>query len=124
MNKKIIIAEDSAIIQKLIKKILLEINYHVTLVKNGKEVLELLEKDKYDLILLDIYMPKMDGMECTRNIRKMSGENQSIPLIAITGNAKNYSQKYFEDVGINECIYKPLNYDKLVKTVNNYLKEA
>lgn len=120
MSKKIIVAEDSSVIQNLTKKILSQLNYEISSVKNGQQVIDLLGKSDYDLVLLDIHMPVMDGMECARQVRSMSNNNNNIPLIAITGNANNYSMEDFEQVGINAYIPKPLNYDSLVELVKKY----
>lgn len=120
MSKKIIVAEDSSVIQNLTKKILSQLSYEIFSVKNGQQVLDLLNKEEYDLVLLDIHMPVMDGMECAKQVRSMSGNNKDIPLIAITGNANNYSMEDFEQVGINAYIPKPLNYDSLVEMVKRY----
>jgi len=117
-TKKVLIAEDSSVIQNLTKKILMMQNYSIHSAKNGEQVLKTLESDTYDIILMDINMPKMDGMECTRAIRAMDDkEKSSIPIIAITGNAKNYSIEDFKEAGINEYLQKPLNFDQLVETV-------
>ncbi len=121
MSKKILVAEDSSVIQNLTKKILTLQNYEISAVKNGKQVLDKLDSEAYDLILMDIHMPVMDGMECARAIRKLSGDVASIPIIAITGNANNYSMEDFKEAGIDEFVPKPLNYDNLVTVVNNYL---
>jgi len=119
MNKKIIIAEDSSVIQNLTRKILSQLNFDIIAVKNGKEVLAQMESNTIDLILLDINMPIMNGIECAKAIRE--GNNQSdTPLIAITGNANNYSLDDFHEVGINEYLPKPLNFDLLVDTVKKY----
>ena len=123
MSKKIIVAEDSSVIQNLTKKILSQLNYEITSVKNGQQVLDLMSKDDYDLILLDIHMPVMDGMECAKTIRSMDSEQKSIPIIAITGNANNYTEQDFEAVGINAFIPKPLNYDSLVEKVKEYTND-
>lgn len=124
MSKKIIVAEDSSVIQNLTKKILTQMNYEIVSVKNGQQVIDLLEEKPYDLILLDIHMPIMDGMECATLIRNMSGETKNIPIIAITGNANNYSMKDFESVGINDFLPKPLNYDNLVEMVKKYIEDV
>ncbi|MCV9386103.1 response regulator [Reichenbachiella ulvae] len=122
--KKIIIAEDSSVIQNLTKKILQIQNFGITSVKNGEEVLEKLDAEDYDLILMDINMPKMDGMECARQIRNLADPIKSkIPILAITGNAKNYSISDFNEVGINEYIPKPLNFDLLVDKVKLYTEK-
>ncbi len=121
--KKILIAEDSSVIQNLTKKILEMQNYHIESVKNGVQVLEKLEKNSFDVILLDINMPKMGGMECARKVRDLKDDaKKNIPIIAVTGNAMNYSMKDFKEVGINEFITKPLDFDALVNLVKEYTK--
>jgi len=116
--KKVLVAEDSSVIQNITKKVLQFQNYEITVVKNGKQVLDLLEKESYDVILMDINMPVMDGMECARRVRSLDDKLKSIiPIVAITGNAKNYSMDDFKDAGINEYLQKPLNFDALVETV-------
>lgn len=120
MSKKIIVAEDSSVIQNLTKKILSQLNYEIVAVKNGQQVIDLIQKDTFDLILMDIHMPVMDGMECSRTIRKMTGDQKNIPIVAITGNANNYSQDQFIEAGINEFLPKPLNYDNLVELVKKF----
>lgn len=122
--KKVIIAEDSSVIQNLTKKILQFQNYEITLAKNGEEVLEKIKNGNYDLILMDINMPKMDGIECTKFIRKMDRNKSTIPIIAITGNAMNYTIQDFKNAGINEYVQKPLNFDILVNIVNKYTDNA
>jgi CheY-like chemotaxis protein len=121
MSKKVLVAEDSSVIQNLTKKILQMQNYHISSVKNGQQVLDALAKDHYDIILMDINMPVMDGMECSRNIRALADpEKANIPIVAITGNAQNYSIEEFKDAGINDYLPKPLNFDNLVETVKKY----
>jgi len=121
MSKRILIAEDSSVIQNLTKKILSQLQYDISTVKNGAEVLEELKKSSCDLVLMDIHMPVMDGMECTRQIR---ATNNEIPIVAITGNANNYSMDDFKNAGINDFLPKPLNYDHMLEMVKNYLDDA
>ena len=119
-SNKVLIAEDSSVIQNLTKKILEIQNYKISSAKNGIQVLDMLAKEEFDIILMDINMPKMDGMECARQIRALDDEKKSqIPIVAITGNAMNYSLDDFKSVGINEYLQKPLNFDTLVDTVKN-----
>ncbi|HVD99427.1 MAG TPA: response regulator [Cytophagaceae bacterium] len=116
--KKVLVAEDSSVIQNLTKKILQFQNFDIKSVKNGKEVLKAMETESFDLILMDINMPQMDGMACIREIRSMSDKSKStIPVVAITGNAKNYSEEDFSSAGFNDYLSKPLDFDKLVDTV-------
>lgn len=123
MSKKILIAEDSSVILNLTKKILMQQDFEIVTVKNGKSVLEKLEKENFDLILMDINMPILDGMETTKRIREMSDQKiAKLPIFAITGNALNYSIEEFKAIGINEYLQKPLDFDRLVTLVNNYTK--
>jgi two-component system, cell cycle response regulator DivK len=117
-QKQVLVVEDSSVIQNITKKVLQSQNYQITVVKNGLQVLEVLEKATFDIILMDINMPVMDGMECARQVRKLTDDKKSmIPIVAITGNAKNYTLEDFREAGINEFLQKPLNFDALVETV-------
>ena len=122
-TKKILVAEDSSVIQNITKKVLQFQNYEIKSAKNGQQVLKMMDKEDFDAILMDINMPILDGMSCAKKIREMADPSKSsTPIIAITGNAQNYSMQDFEDAGINEYLPKPLNFDKLVLTVKKYTK--
>ena len=121
MGKKILVAEDSSVIQNLTKKILSLQNYQISAVKNGAQVIEKLKAEPFDLILLDIHMPVMDGIECAKAVRSLPS---SVPIIAITGNANNYTMDDFKNAGINGYLPKPLNYDTLVETVKSYIEDG
>ncbi|TAE48519.1 MAG: response regulator [Cytophagia bacterium] len=119
-NKKILIAEDSSVIQNIAKKVLGFQGYDILIAKNGKEVLEKVQNENFDVILMDINIPHIDGMECAKQIRALSDvEKSKTPIIAVTGNANNYSKEDFEAVGINEYMPKPINFDLLIE----YLKQ-
>jgi len=121
MGKKVLIAEDSSVIQNLTKKILEQHEFEITKAKNGKDVIELVNNQYFDIILMDINIPEIDGMECTRLIRAMEDTKKArVPIFAITGNARNYSLEEFKIAGINEFIPKPLNFDNLVNLVLRY----
>jgi CheY-like chemotaxis protein len=119
-TKRVLIAEDSSVIQNLAKKILEFQNFEITSVKNGEQVLQLLEKEPFDILLLDINMPVMDGMECARRVRALPDpEKAKTPMVAITGNAKNYSTEDFKEAGFDDVLIKPLNFDALVGLVKS-----
>lgn len=118
-SKRVLIAEDSSVIQNLARKILEFQHYDITAVKNGEQVMQILEKEDFSILLLDINMPIMDGMECVRRVRAMpEKEKASVPIVAITGNAKNYTEEEFKTAGFNDVLVKPLNFDRLVEVVN------
>ena len=121
MSKKVLIAEDSSVIQNLTKRILQFQNFEIVTAKNGKQVMDILDKDSIDIILMDINMPVMDGIECCQKVRSSSDEKISkTPIFAITGNAQNHSVDYLKSVGFNEYLQKPLNFDQLVDMVKQY----
>jgi CheY-like chemotaxis protein len=121
-SKNVLIAEDSSVIQNLARKILEFQNFKITVVKNGEQVIQLLEKEPFDVILLDINMPVMDGIECVQAIRSNTA-TAKIPVVAITGNARNFTEEEYKEHGFNEVLMKPLNFDKLVKVVKDLTEE-
>lgn len=117
--KRVLIAEDSSVIQNLARKILEFQNYDITSVKNGEQVMQILDKEDFHILLLDINMPVMDGMECVRQVRALPNKAKAeVPIVAITGNAKNYTEEEFKTVGFSDVLVKPLNFDRLVEVVN------
>ncbi|MCC9134913.1 response regulator [Pontibacter silvestris] len=120
-SKTILIAEDSSVILNLTKKILELQNYKILTAKNGGEVIKQVESGKIDTILMDLNIPVKNGMDCTREIRAHENKDiANIPIIAVTGNANNYSMEDFKEAGINAYLPKPLDFDLLVKTVKQY----
>lgn len=121
-SKKILVGEDSSIIINLTKSVLSFEKYQMKAARNGKQVLELLEKEEFDLILMDLNMPVLDGITCTKMIREMDDPKISkIPIIAISGNIHNYTNDEFRKMGFDHFLQKPLNFDLLLATVKNTL---
>jgi len=117
-TKKILVGEDSSIIINLTKSVLSFEQYEVKAARNGKQVLEMLEKEDFDLILMDLNMPVLDGISCTKMIRQLDDPSKSkIPIVAISGNLNNITNDEFRKIGFNHFLQKPLNYDMLVATV-------
>ena len=104
-TKKVLIAEDSTVIQNITKSVLKFQNFDITTVKNGQQVLDLLKKTSFDIILMDINMPVMDGMKATQKIRTF---NKSIPIIALTAAEIDEVEKAFKEVGVTDLLNKPL----------------
>ena len=121
-QKRILVGEDSSIIINLTRSVLAFENYEMKAARNGKQVLEILEKEDFDLILMDLSMPVLDGIECTKAIRALSDPIKSkLPIIAISGNINNYTIDEFRKIGFNEFIQKPLDFDMVLATVKKYL---
>ncbi|MEO6978598.1 MAG: response regulator, partial [Mucilaginibacter sp.] len=108
----ILVAEDNAINQKMILKVLEKLGYQAALAVNGVEVIKMLDEQDYDLILMDVQMPEMDGLEATRLIRKHH-KRQPV-IIAMTANAMVEDREICIKAGMNDYISKPVKIDTLI----------
>lgn len=116
--KTILIGEDSLVVQNIARKVLEFQNFRVLTAKNGEKVLEVLQKEDVDIVLLDLNMPVMNGEDCARAIRNLPDPKKSqVPIVAITGNAPNYTIQKFKELGFDDFIPKPINFDLLVGVV-------
>jgi CheY-like chemotaxis protein len=115
---RILIAEDNLINQKLTERVLAKLGYESRIVSNGREVLEEVDRNIYDLILMDIQMPEMDGLEASRIIRK-SGAHQPI-IIAITANVMQGDREKCMEAGMDDYISKPIKLELLVAALEKY----
>lgn len=110
----ILVAEDVPFNQKFIVRLLESWDHKVTLAENGREVLELLPNHTFDLVLMDVEMPEMDGYEATRAIRKAeSGTEMHIPIIAMTAHAIAEDRQRCLQAGMDEYLSKPISSSKL-----------
>ena len=115
----ILVVEDNTINQKVICRLLEKEGCDVSLAKNGKEAVELVKKNKYDLILMDIQMPVMDGFEATIHIRKAEKRDERIPIVAITANAIQGDLERCIEFGMDDYIVKPIDRKKLIKILGH-----
>lgn len=115
---RILVAEDNDSNYKLVE-ILLR-GYNIKRACNGKEALELVQNEHFDLILMDVKMPLMDGMEATRLIREF---NVEIPIIALTANAFEDDKRIAYEAGVNDFLTKPVNRVALTQTIEKYCKQ-
>jgi CheY-like chemotaxis protein len=116
---RILAVEDNLINLKILTRILVEANMSVDIAKNGLEAIDLAKSNKYDIILMDIRMPVMDGLEASRKIREF---NNTVPIVAVSANA------FLEDInrsisaGMNAHIAKPINRKELLGTINKFIE--
>ena len=120
---RILLAEDNILNQQVIKAILLKLNHTVDAASDGFSAVEAARSTRYDLVLMDIWMPKMDGLEASRLIRKSSKELSEIPIIAITADAMSENYKRYLVEGLNDCVTKPIKLLELVQAINRVLNE-
>lgn len=118
---RILMAEDNRINVLLATKLLTNMGHRVDTVGDGKEALEALARAPYDLVLMDVHMPHMDGLEATRRIRRAEGSSRSkrgrlavrIPIVALTANAMEGDRKVCLEAGMDDFLTKPLDPEAL-----------
>ncbi|MBF0336835.1 MAG: response regulator [Nitrospirae bacterium] len=126
-NKKrfnILIAEDNEINQKLIVKMLQRYGHDTSIANNGKDAVRMLKEQSFDLALMDVQMPEMDGFEAVKIIR--AGEKEGgayIPIIAITAHAMKSDIDRCMESGMNGYVSKPIKVDKLIAEINRVTEE-
>lgn len=109
----ILVAEDNKINQLLIKKILSNLGYQIQIAENGIEALEACRNNDFDLVLMDIQMPKMDGIEATKQILKSDHQNKPL-IVALTANTTEGIKETCLAAGMTDYMSKPLNIETLV----------
>ncbi len=110
---KILLADDNRVNQKVALKQLQHLGYDADLAGNGEEVLQLLEKNTYDLIFIDCQMPILDGYAATQEIRRREGNTRHTIVIALTANAMNEDREKCLAVGMDDYLSKPVVKEKL-----------
>jgi signal transduction histidine kinase/CheY-like chemotaxis protein len=115
---RILVAEDNAINQKLTLKVLAKLGYIAGLAENGKEVLEMADLEQYDVILMDVQMPVMDGLEATRMLRLCLTKQPVI--IAMTANAMEGDQDECIQAGMDDYISKPVEINSLLARLEKW----
>lgn len=117
--KRILIAEDNdsnfILMTYILKKF-----YEYDRARNGQEAVDMVEKNNYDLILMDIKMPVMDGMEASKLIKE---KRPDLPIIALTANAFDSDRQLAFEAGCDEFLPKPISSDVCLKTISRFLEE-
>ena len=116
---RVIVAEDDPVNQKLILEMLEAYGYQAEVVENGADLLEALERNAYNLVLMDIMMPVMDGVEATREIIRRYGEKRP-RIIAITARAMHGDREQFLQAGMDDYLSKPINPARLSQTLQQW----
>jgi CheY-like chemotaxis protein len=117
---RILLAEDNMINQKLAERVLEIFGYKIDIADNGKIAFEMMQQNLYDMILMDVMMPEMDGLEATRTIRStIDGKHQPV-IIAVTANALKGDRELCIEAGMNDYISKPINTEELKALLIKY----
>ncbi|MDH3538133.1 MAG: response regulator, partial [Gammaproteobacteria bacterium] len=123
-GRRILVAEDNDINKMIVLEILEESGADIDVAVNGADALEQLQREHYDLVLMDIQMPIMDGYEATRKIRAMGGNYRSIPIIAMTAHALEGDSKKSLEIGMNHHVSKPFEPDELISLIARCIDES
>ncbi|HBT08215.1 MAG TPA: hybrid sensor histidine kinase/response regulator, partial [Leeuwenhoekiella sp.] len=118
-NQRVLIVDDNKINRMVTRRVLERQHAEVFEAQNGEEALALTQKNHYDLILMDINMPGMNGYETTREIRAFEKE---VPIIALTAAEAEYIRKKAKEYGMNDVITKPYNLSQFSKVIVKELK--
>lgn len=118
---RILVAEDNAVNQRLVISILRSRHYDVEVVTNGVRAVEAARTGQFDLVIMDLQMPEMSGLEASARIRESEGDVAEIPIIGLTAYAMIADRKQIVESGMNVCLTKPVDSKKLLATIAEYL---
>lgn len=122
MNKKILVVEDNDVNRELIREILEMSSYDVLMAEDGEQGVSMARGHKPDLILMDMQLPKIDGIEATK-ILKADAATKDIPIIALTAFAMKGDDDLFINAGCTAHIPKPISVIRFLETIKTYLSE-
>ena len=117
--KRILIAEDNDS-NFILMTYILKKYYQFDRAKNGQEAIDMVEKGNYDLVLMDIKMPVMDGLEATKQIKEKLPD---LPVIALTANAFDSDRQLAIEAGCDEFLPKPISSDVCIKTISKFIDD-
>ncbi|MCK8824050.1 response regulator [Fuchsiella alkaliacetigena] len=119
----VLLVEDNLINQEIAKELMEDVGLQVSVVENGEEAVEKVKEEDFDLILMDVQMPVMDGYEATKIIRADS-KNQDIPIIAITAHAMLEDKEHCLEVGMNDYISKPFMPQEFLLKLSKWINDG
>jgi CheY-like chemotaxis protein len=117
-NKLILLAEDNTFNANIARRFITGWGAEIDVVADGWQAIEFVSRKKYDLILMDVQMPQLDGFACTKKIRK---HFKDIPIIAVTASPKNEIQQDILACGMNDFVSKPFKPNELRSKIMEYL---
>ena len=118
---RILVAEDNHVNQKVIFALLKPLNCQVDVVANGLEAVQQVQYSHYDVVLMDIQMPEMDGPTATQRIRAQGGFYERLPIIALTAHAMQGDEEKARAAGCDDYLTKPIDEDQLFAMLEKYL---
>jgi CheY-like chemotaxis protein/HPt (histidine-containing phosphotransfer) domain-containing protein len=121
---RVLVAEDNEVNQKLVQAILEKAGHDVVIVADGREAVRAVRSADYDLVLMDVQMPEMDGLAATREIRGLSGPAGRVPIVALTANALSGQKEEYLSTGMDDYVTKPIVPRTLFRAIARTLRKA
>ena len=121
LGRKILLVEDMPVNQIVARGMLTSLGHSVAVANDGIEALEMLKNASYDLVMMDMQMPRMNGLDATRAIRAQGGAFADLPIVAMTANAFHSDRNLCLAAGMNDFVSKPIELDALVAAIRRVL---
>ncbi|MGB2981828.1 MAG: PAS domain S-box protein [Candidatus Zixiibacteriota bacterium] len=121
---RILLAEDNPMNQKLAVALLKKAGYSIDAVENGRLAVEAINRRAYDLVLMDVQMPEMDGFEATKTIRRKQDEKRCIPIVAMTAHAMKGDREKCLQAGMDDYVAKPIEPQELLDTIERWTRSC
>lgn len=120
LPQRILVAEDVQINRDILQLALAARGHRVVFAHDGAAALEAVQREPFDLVLMDVQMPVMDGVEATRRIRSLPGDAGRIPIIGLTANVMSQEQARYLQAGMDECLMKPIEWERLDAAISRH----
>lgn len=120
---RILLVEDNKVNQLVAIAMLSTQGYEIDVAENGLDAIDAIKKACFDVVLMDIQMPKLNGVDATKEIRAMDGEAANVPIIAVTANAMRGDREMYLAAGMDDYISKPINSKQLIEKIE-YWKQT
>jgi len=121
-SMQVLLVEDNNVNQIIAQKFLTSDGHKVVCAINGQQAVDLVESNEFDLVLMDINMPIMDGKEATTIIRKQY-DSETLPIIALTASASREDMEHYRDIGMNDTLSKPIRKERLTQALMPYRRK-
>ena len=118
---KVLVTEDEAINRMYITTILERNGWEIQEASDGLEAIEYIENNNFDVVLMDISMPKLNGIDATMKIREEEKDGEHLVIIALTAHAFPSDRKKFLEAGMDDVVVKPLNEETLIDVISKYV---
>ena len=116
---RILLAEDNVVNQKLALRLLQQMGYRADLASNGIEAVESVQRQAYDVVLMDVQMPELDGLDATRQICALLPADARPRIVAMTANAMQGDREMCLEAGMDDYLTKPIRVERLVEALSN-----